>query len=82
MRVLVDGREYIGPPEAVIGEMWDDCFHRDTLARIEEYIAFVAANVFKFAGFGIDVGSGTIMEKSQRLLDGMEAVGLVRKLEN
>lgn len=82
MRVLVDDREYIGSPEAVVGEMWNECFHRDTMGRIEEYIAFVAANVFKFAGFGIDVGTGTVVEKSQRLLEGMEAAGLATKLEN
>lgn len=82
LRVLVNDKEYIGSPEMVVGEMWDECFHRDTLVCIEEYIAYVAANVFKFAGLGIDVGTGTVVEKSQRLLEGMEAVGLATKLEN
>lgn len=82
MRVLVNDRIYTGSPEAVVGDMWDDCFHRDTLVRIEEYIAYVAANVFKFAGVGIDVGTGTVVEKSRRLIEGMEAAGFATKLEN
>lgn len=82
MRVLVNDREYTGSPEAVVGEMWDDCFHRDTLVRIEEYIAYVAANVFMFAGVGIDIGTGTVVEKSRRLLEGMAAIGIARKIED
>lgn len=78
----MNGREYQGAPEAVVGEMWDECFHRDTLLRIEEYIAHVAANVFRFTGFGIDISARTIEEKSRRLLEGMVAAGLATKLEN
>jgi hypothetical protein len=32
MRVLINDREYEGAPEVVVGAMWGDCFHRDTIA--------------------------------------------------
>lgn len=82
MRVLINGTEYEGAPEAVVGAMWNDCFHRDTLVRLEEYIAYVAANVFRFTGFGINVDARTVEEKSHRLLEGMVAAGMAIKLES
>lgn len=82
MRVMMNDRVYSGSPEAVVDEMWNECFHRDTLNHIEEYIAYVAGNVFKFAGFGIDINARTIEEKSRRLLDGLVAAGIASKIEN
>lgn len=82
MRVMMNDRIYSGAPEAVVGEMWNECFHRDTLHHIEEYIAYVAGNVFKFAGFGIDINARTIEEKSRRLLEGLVNAGIASKLEN
>lgn len=82
MRVMMNDRVYSGSPEAVVDEMWNECFHRDTLPHVEEYIAYVAGNVFKFAGFGININARTIEEKSRRLLDGLVAAGLARKVEN
>jgi hypothetical protein len=49
---------------------------------VEEYIAHVAAAVFKFTGFGIDVRASKIEDKSQRLLEGLVAAGLAIKLED
>ena len=82
MRVMMDDRVYSGSPEAVVDEMWNECFHRDTLPHIEEYIAYVVGNVFKFAGFGIDINAQTIEEKSRRLLEGLVAAGIACKVEN
>ena len=81
MQVMIDNKVYSGPPEAVVAEMWNECFHRDTLPHIEEYIAYVASNVFKFAGFGININARTIEEKSRRLLEGLMEVGLARDME-
>jgi hypothetical protein len=81
MRVMMNDRIYSGSPEAVVDEMWNECFHRDTLPHIEEYIAYVAGNVFKFAGFGININARTIEEKSRRLLEGLMEVGIARDME-
>lgn len=81
MRVIMNDRVYSGSPEAVVGEMWNECFHRDTLPHIEEYISYVAANVFKFAGFGIDISARTMEEKSRCLLEGLVAAGIAIKVE-
>lgn len=82
MQVMIDNKVYSGSPEAVVAEMWNECFHRDTLPHIEEYIAYVAGNVFKFAGFGININARTIEEKSRRLLEGLVAAGIACKVEN
>jgi hypothetical protein len=78
----MNDKEYEGSPEAVVGEMWGECFHRDTLVHVEAYITYVAANVFRFTGIGIDVGKRTVEEKSRQLLDGLIAAGFASKLEN
>lgn len=82
MRILMNDRVYSGAPEAVVAEMWDECFHRDAMVHMEEYIAYVAGNVFKLAGFGININARTMEEKSRRLLEGLVAAGIARKLEN
>lgn len=81
LRVLVNGREYLGSPEAVVGEMWGECFHRDRLVCIDEYIEHVAANVFKFTGIGINISAQTVEEKSRLLIEGLVTSGLALQLD-
>lgn len=82
LRVIINGREYLGSPEVVVGEMWGECFHRDRLVCIEEYIEHVAANVFRFTGIGIDISAHTVEEKSRQLIEGMVSSGLALKMDH
>ncbi|WP_425057883.1 hypothetical protein [Sporomusa carbonis] len=38
--------------------------------------------MFKFIGFGIDISARTIEEKSCRLIEGLAAAGLAKRLED
>ncbi|GAB6157867.1 hypothetical protein JCM39194_10670 [Desulfotomaculum varum] len=79
MRLVVDGREYTGTPLEIVYWMWQDCFHRDSLATIDEYMRWLTGNVFKFTGQGIDIGDGTPEEKSWRLIEGLIELGIAKK---
>ena len=82
MRIMIDLKEYTGTPAEIVGELWDENFHRDQLATIDEYIDHAAKNVFKFTGKGIEVGTGTTEEKCRRLLDGMVSIGVAARVED
>jgi hypothetical protein len=81
MKLMIDLKKYTGTPVEIVGFLWDENFHRDQLPTIDSYIAYAAQNIFKFTGKGYDVGTGTIEEKCQRLLDGMVSIGIAAKVE-
>ncbi len=71
MRIKIGTSEYAGMAEEIIQILWVDDINRKNFDTIDEYLTSIARKTEKYNGKRLNLGTGTIEERSLRLLNEM-----------
>ncbi len=81
MRIAMDEKTFEGSPSGIIGELRQECFHKDEFPDTESFLRFMQFNFTNVTGLPCELPEGTLGERARAMLERLEEIGALEILE-